>query len=65
MIYKMNIFTLRSPLLFIAYVACGIPSYLIFYCYFNSALQFLKYKKIHGLKKVTSNLFFMNNVKLV
>ena len=27
------------------------PSYLFFICYFNSGLQLLKYKTIHGLKK--------------
>ena len=46
-------------------VACGILSYLVFYCYFNSGLQSLKYKKIHGLKKVTSNLFSIKYFKLV
>ena len=65
MIFKMNIFTIRSPLLVSACVACGILSYLVFYCYFNSGLQSLKYKKIHGLKKVTSNLFSIKHFKLV
>jgi len=51
MIFRMNIFTLRSPLLVSAYVVCGMPSYLFFICYFNSGLQLLKYKTIHGLKK--------------